>query len=100
MLGTNYLVELGFKITNSDGSVVESGTNDNKGETSSPKESSDQFITDKSGESSNSNQDCGESDKLITNQLEGHVSTDQNCGKSDGSITNHLEGSVTSDYDK
>ena len=37
VLNTNCLVELGFKITNSDGFVVESGTNDNKGETSSPK---------------------------------------------------------------
>ena len=70
--------------------MVESGTNDNKGETSLPKESSDKFITSKSGESSNSNQDCGESDKSITNQLKGPVSNDQNCGKSDESIINQL----------
>ena len=74
MLGTNSLEGLGFKITHSDGSVVESDTTDEKGETVSPKESSDESITN--------TKDCGKSDKSSTNTLERSVTSNQDCGKS------------------
>ena len=45
MLGTNSLEGLDFKITHSDGSVVDSETTGKKGETVSPNKSMDESIT-------------------------------------------------------
>ena len=63
VFSTNSLEGLGFKITHSVGSVVESDTTDVKGETVSPKESSDNSITN--------TKDSGKSDKSSTNTQNG-----------------------------
>ena len=67
---------------------MESDTTDKKGETISPKESSEESVTD--------TKDCEKSDKSITNKPEQSFTSNQDYGKSEESATtNNLEGLVT-----
>ena len=71
---------------------MESATTDKKGETVSPKESSDKSITNI--------KDYDKSDKSSTSTPKRPVTSNQDCGKSvESAVTNNSEGSVTGNQD-